>query len=301
MDLVATAISNYELHTNELSAEEETHRKEMEHLKALHQQQMRASTRHFNEKEAQRRQLHINSISLQVDIARRDAIRDAVTYKNSTAQIVMSVDAVLLGSLFAILYQFEPATESNEAGLVLLSILLAGSIFCLLLSVGFGLLFHRHISGFHINNNVHVYQPCKKAHPTFNDYFQCHCLWSENFAVRFLFIGMGATVLTAGMYQYLHLTDVTLNPYITPRNGLVVIDADPADNLTFVPQPDDESIAGEGPAILFFALCAASALALILSKWIIPSRTRAGEQDLTGFKAPETVRRRLAQDLKKQQ
>eukprot|EP00744_Colponema_vietnamica_P022398 GILI01032161.1.p1 GENE.GILI01032161.1~~GILI01032161.1.p1 ORF type:complete len:314 (+),score=40.40 GILI01032161.1:143-943(+) len=264
----------------------------MEHLKALHQKQMKANGRHFGEKEAQRKQFHLNAISLQVDIARRDAIRDAVTYKNSTAQIVMSVDAVLLGSIFAIIYQFEPASESSQGGLVILSLLISGSILFLLLSVGFGLLFHRLVSGFHINNNVHVYQPCKKAHLTFNDYYHCHCLWSENCAVRFLFIGMGASVITAGMYQYLHMTDSTLNQYITPRSGTVVVDGDPSDNITSSDM-GNESIAGEGPAILFFVLCAASAAALLLSKWVIPGRTRAGEQDLTGFKAPEQVSRRM--------
>ena len=216
MDLLTGVINDVNLHTHAVEAEDAAFRQQQQAAQVLHREQMAITTEQFSEKRHHRLLFHARRIIAEKDIARRDAIRDAVTYKNSTAQSVMSVDAVLLGSIFAVIYQFEPAEDSTDAWLSVVSFFVAGSVFALLLSVGFGILFHAKIIKYNASNEGEVYQPCGKTHSHFNGYYSCHCLWAETWAVRSLFAGLALTVLAAGCYQYIVYYDVTLNPYVSP-------------------------------------------------------------------------------------
>ena len=234
MDLLTGVINDVNLHTHAVEAEDAAFRQQQQAAQVLHREQMAITTEQFSEKRHHRLLFHARRIIAEKDIARRDAIRDAVTYKNSTAQSVMSVDAVLLGSIFAVIYQFEPAEDSTDAWLSVVSFFVAGSVFALLLSVGFGILFHAKIIKYNASNEGEVYQPCGKTHSHFNGYYSCHCLWAETWAVRSLFAGLALTVLAAGCYQYIVYYDVTLNPYVSPGTRHQHSSVQPADEADTV-------------------------------------------------------------------
>eukprot|EP01083_Nonionella_stella_P094735 265878_1 len=138
------------------------------------------------------------------EISRREEMRDILTHKSNKSQTLMINTTLMFGGGFAILIEGTPPENSPTAILILFSIFLGLSFFCLFLSLWFSMTLQSLMVKYNIHSPNQFYK-CRagiQQHSTFSDYYECHCVKLSQHAVRFFYIGTCSLMVTAALLFY---------------------------------------------------------------------------------------------------
>ena len=254
MELLAGLLQQQSHHQDACDHERWLHHNEMQHSALLHDQEITLERSRFREAETASIQQAHGKLKLNVKLAERDAVRDALSHRSQITQSIMLVDAVVLGCDYMMVYQINLPEDLGqrhhaEAIAVVYCAMLGLSIALVILSISLALALQQRIVNYDLHKHLKRYHPCGRHHPNFSDYFECHCLRFEVWALRTFYAGMVMLLGTGGTLLYAVLA-VTY--------GLVGI--------------------GVGSAIgVGFGI-----VLLMLGDTFVPSRTHPGPQDLVG-------------------
>lgn len=255
------------------------HEREIAQLKAQLQESEQRKAQQHQQSMRWRGVYHLQNTFYRVDIARRDAVRDAIRHKSSTTHSFMVVSSILIGCLFAIIYQFQPPEKVSDTGLVILMVFMGLALTILVASVRVALSLQSTLGSYQVHRPLHHYKPCNKVHTGFNDFNACHCESKEKWSSWLMLWGAIFTLASGAVYQYLILTEPRLELHVT--SSAIGTSTPPSiGNATISP---NNTLLTESPGIVFAVLCVFSMFIVLFGELFVSSRTHNGTHDYTGF------------------
>jgi hypothetical protein len=224
------------------------HKAEMQHADELHSQEVALERRRFLEQEMLGIDLQHAKLKHAVILADRDAVRDALSHRSQVTQSIMLVNAVVLGCGYMLVYQVNLPAGQHPAAAIAYCATLGVSIATIILSIGLALALQQRIVTYDLHKPLRRYS-CDKPHPSFSGYFECHCRWLEDWALRTFYAGTVFVLGTAATLMY---------ALLSTKYGLDAIGTG--------------TVVGVGFA----------ALLMLLGDVIVPSQTHSGPEDLVG-------------------
>jgi hypothetical protein len=207
---------------------------ERQHAQALHVRELRAARERWTERVRMEDLLFAKRLRLELDNARRDAMRETMSHRSQATGDILQSTTALMAVLYMMIYQVQPtrlppdstlysfsayaAQIACAAGLdptlvpdvtvsgaeggtspgvfALYAFALGVAVVTLALSVLMELLVHSRITTYNVHRPFAV-ASCGKRHPTFGSYFACHCARIESMARVCFVVGCSATVASA--------------------------------------------------------------------------------------------------------
>jgi Na+-transporting methylmalonyl-CoA/oxaloacetate decarboxylase gamma subunit len=278
MDAVTGTLFSESQHRSSTEYDIGLHEREIAQLKAQLEESERFKTRLHQQSLRWMGVYHLQNTYYKVDIARRDAVRDAIRHKSSTTHSFMVVSSILIGCLFAIIYQFQPPELVSDTGLTILMIFMGLALVILVASVRVSLSLQSTLGSYHVHRPLHHYKPCNKVHSGFNDFNTCHCESKEKWSSWLMLLGAMFTLASGAIYQYLILTEPKLELHVTTS----------ATGTSTPPNASSSSetastMITESPGIVFAVLCLFAICILLFGELFVSSQTHNGAHDFTGF------------------
>ena len=262
------------------------HEREIAQLKSQLAESERRKAQQHQQSMRWRGVYHLQNTFYRVDIARRDAVRDAIRHKSSTTHSFMVVSSILIGCLFAIIYQFQPPEEVSDDGLVVLMVFMGLALMILVASVRVALSLQSTLGSYQVHRPLHHYKPCNKVHTGFNDFNTCHCESKEKWSSWLMLSGAIFTLASGAVYQYLILTEPRLELHVT-SSATGTSTPPPISTTTTTPgntsPTSNNTLLTESPGIVFAVLCFFSICIVLFGELFVSSRTHNGSHDYTGF------------------
>lgn len=160
-------------------------------------------------------QLHYETVSYELDIARREVARDVWSQKNEMIQTLMVINTVMVISIYSLLvqgYQFSDGDDnSSEGASSSLSLSLAFtclcslSVACHVLSIFVAFKLNSRTIQFQMHNPNTKYRPCGRVHLGFDDFFSCHGATLETLAFYLFYLGTSLSLITSAIFIWVVL------------------------------------------------------------------------------------------------
>ena len=202
---LATLQSQQSIHKNAVG-KSYTHARELADFEmSLHDRTLRRA-----------QQLHYETVSYELDIARREVARDVWSQKNEMVQTLMVINTVMVISIYSLLvqgYQFSNGDSSSSSGgsSVLVVVLSEGytfaftclcslSVACHVLSIFVAFKLNSRTIQFQMHNPKTKYRPCGRVHLDFDDFFSCHGATLERLAFYLFYLGTSLSLITSAIF-----------------------------------------------------------------------------------------------------
>ena len=163
-----------------------------------HETELRHSVGLFNEHSGLQWEAHEASMTIAVDLATRETMRDVWQQRQFLNQTVLMVDALMFSCAFMSISQPQITDDlplPAWLGVVFAATTGAG-VFLLMLSMWAAFKLQSRMGGFNVSNSDVVYV-CGNKHAEFNNYYSCHCETLRITAVAAFFVGTVAVLLSA--------------------------------------------------------------------------------------------------------
>ena len=148
--------------------------------------------------------LHYETVSYELDIARREVARDIWSQKNNLIQTLMVINTVMVISIYSLLiqgYQFpNPTLVLTESHTFAFTSVCSLSIACHILSIFVAFKLNSRTIQFQMHNPKTRYRPCGKTHLDFNDFFECHGAAIERLAFYLFYLGTSLSLITSAIF-----------------------------------------------------------------------------------------------------
>lgn len=142
-------------------------------------------------------QFHHESISLDLESARKEGSRDQWGQKSAAAQTLMIVSTLMFACAFGIIVEGMPPDAVGEPVLVFFSATLAGSVSCLFASIFLSIALQRILSAYRTSHPAKVYTPCNEIHPSLMHFYKCHCARVDKHSRVTFYVGTACLVSNA--------------------------------------------------------------------------------------------------------
>lgn len=168
---------------------------------------------------------HHESLSLDIESARKEASRDQWGQKSAGAQTLMIVSTLMFSCVFGILVEGMPPESVGEGWVVAFSATVASSLWFLFLALWLAMKLQARLSKYVIPDPTQLYrclvdgQTVWRRHPTFESYYQCHCKKITRSAFVLFYVGCLNLLGLAALLLYMRFT---VN-YTSSTSGAVFI------------------------------------------------------------------------------
>jgi len=158
------------------------------------------------------RELHYAQMAHDMEIARRESIRDVWSQRNQLAQTLMVVDTLMFGCAFSILVEgVLPDTTPSEVTQIY-AVVLALSLGFLFVSIWFSLNLQARMGKYDMHQPFLKYT-CGQTHKNFNQYFDCHCKKISQHALWTFYTGtvlciVSGSILFFSRLRYTYQNDI---------------------------------------------------------------------------------------------
>jgi NADH:ubiquinone oxidoreductase subunit K len=139
-----------------------------------HELRLRAKAQHFKEAAKLQRQLYVTRMAHELDIARREGVRDVWKARNDTAQTMMIVESVFLAFVFELIVGGKIPTDLTESVVSAFAFFLGLAVFSAIVGIVLLMTQHHRLAKYDFQRPLQRYN-CGRAHRNLNDYFDCHC------------------------------------------------------------------------------------------------------------------------------
>jgi len=164
-----------------------------------HELKLRAKATMFKEGASLDRQLHLRTMAHELNIARREGVRDVWKARNDTAQTLMIVESVFLAFIFEIIVGARIPEDTSEGVLFAFSALLGLSVALSMVGIILLLAQHHRLAQFDFTRQGPC-ELCGITHGDLNDFFDEHCLTIDNCGRAFFSAAVSCALLTCCVY-----------------------------------------------------------------------------------------------------
>lgn len=175
---------------------------------------------------AQKKVLFYAEMEHAQEIGRREAVRDVWSQRNQLVQTLMVLDTLIFACTFQLIVEGLLTPGMEEPWPSLLAGFCAMSMGLLFASIWLAVKLQARLATYSFHNPAAVYT-CSKAHPTFTDYYDCHCRRMQSIAVMLFVAGLIFGVAALGIYIFASLfisSPTQTNPLVAPA-GIVALSA----------------------------------------------------------------------------
>lgn len=163
--------------------------------------------RSLHERSIRRAQrIHYETVSYELDIARREVDRDILQQKNNVIQTLMVVNTVMIISIYSLLVQgyMQPSPGVLvEAHTLLYTILCGLSVISHVASVYVAFKLNSRSIQFQMHNPQVHYKPCGNTHIDFTSFYECHCASMESFSLVLFYAGATLALATCACFVWI--------------------------------------------------------------------------------------------------
>ena len=196
---VLPVMQSQEQHRQAIQLNNDLHYKSIVQAEMLHQEEIQLAEILHHRGQTLSRELHYGQMSLETDIARREATRDIWTQRNQFIQTLMVVDTLMFSCAFAVAVEGDPPTNTPKWILRVYAFSLGSSLSLLFVSIWFSLKLQARMAQYNIHKPSLVYR-CGKRHVHFNDYYQCDCGSIARGAFVCFSVGTAFTIMDACIF-----------------------------------------------------------------------------------------------------
>lgn len=141
---------------------------------------------------------HHEAISLDIESSRKEAARDQWGQKTAGAQTLMIVTTLMFSCAFGLIIEGNPPTEpaASEVVVQLYSATVASTVWLLFISLWLAMKLQARLSKYVIPDPTMVYD-CGRTHPTFEQFYLCHCKHITQASYRLFYLGTASLVASA--------------------------------------------------------------------------------------------------------
>ena len=189
-------------HGATIATQREIHRQAIGRLLA-HAHELAGLAVSLHDRTLQRNQtLHYETVSYELDIARREVARDIWSQKNHLIQTLMVINTVMVISIYSLLVQgYAPAgPDLLEAHNTAYTVMCCFAVACHVASVYVAFKLNARAIQFQMHNPTARYRPCGLAHVDFGSFFDCHCAAMESFAFHLFYLGTSCSLVTCVLF-----------------------------------------------------------------------------------------------------